>query len=672
MPCPSCREAVEEEPNSPAEFADDVENKPEKASVASKLKKGKNSKKGKAKVQKKHLKSKASGKPKAASKCLLCLKSPQDGREADWAEFNDNVATGDACRVCIEVNVSCWPELSFREFASRFHDKGSAENKEFRTVVTGARVLLKNRLAGKPTPEILPPTYVRARNERLLCVYYDVLYVSVSELTRLCGGLGPKQLGLKKPMQLSLEDNSTLKGYIFSLEGVDPSVAQSLRKIRVERRLGVQMDEELMQPRQQLIKGRERHVFEHVCDGHAAHFPSKLFKGNLRTKFTTLQSLIQFAAQSEKDPADGEDYDEDEEGEEEEPLEDDDLVEDSDMEVEEKMSLVSGGTGLTGVSRISKLKRGPLSIVPQKMDLGSVGAAVDPQPKKSLKRKREDADEPVDPSELATVISDENLQLDEEMQAVADALGNTPPCLQGLLVSRVLSGEKPGHQIKGVSARTLLGTMQLKKQKEAEKLEKRIDLVSHLSALVHGKIRDMKAHELALHLQHCDNSEVKLTFDLRCQYLQRRGDDLIANLQECSKKSAAQTIVESIVRCFGIWIPMKAKSEAEITAWQIWSDEKKSLQKQADDGTIADEELESMIEKQAQVQIPDSPFVSFWMMVLYLSRIRQCQYLSTQYSAQNDCLAGITASQPSAAIVMMCVCVCVLSLNAPGIDADCR
>ena len=196
--------------------------------------------------------------------------------------------------------MSCWPELSFGEFADQFHSKTGPENKLFRKVVNSARMLLKNRLAGKPTPEILPPTYVRATNERLLCVYYDVLYVSVSELTRLCGGLGPKQLGLGKATVLSLEDNSTLKGYILSLEGVDPAVAQSLRKIRVERRLGVQMDEELMTPRQQLIKGREKHVFEHVCEGHAGHLPSKLMKGNLRTKLTTLESLIQKGAKNDE------------------------------------------------------------------------------------------------------------------------------------------------------------------------------------------------------------------------------------------------------------------------------------------------------------------------------------------------------------------------------------
>ena len=74
---------MEDEEKSPAEFEDDVEKGEEKvarASVASKLKKS--SKKKKSKVLKKQHKpkSKSSGKPKAASKCLLCLKTPQDGR----------------------------------------------------------------------------------------------------------------------------------------------------------------------------------------------------------------------------------------------------------------------------------------------------------------------------------------------------------------------------------------------------------------------------------------------------------------------------------------------------------------------------------------------------------------------------------------------------------------
>ena len=219
------------------------------------------------------------------------VQTHQPSQEVEWAEFCDSVATGEACRVCREVCVSCWPELSFADFAGKYHNRGEEGNKDFRAVVTSARVLLKARLAGKPTPEILPPTYVRARNERVMSVWYEALYVSVSELTRLCNGLGPKQLGLGKPMVLTLEDNTTLKGYILSLEGVDPAVAQSLRHIRVERRLGVHMDEELMAPRHQLIKGREKHVFEHVCDGHAAHLPSKLMKGNLRTKMMTLSTL---------------------------------------------------------------------------------------------------------------------------------------------------------------------------------------------------------------------------------------------------------------------------------------------------------------------------------------------------------------------------------------------
>ena len=143
--------------------------------------------------------------------------------------------------------------------------------------------------------------------------------------------------------------------------------------------------------------------------------------------------------------------------------------------------------------------------------------------------------------------------------------------------------------------------MQQKKQKEAGKLEKRIDLVSHLSALVYGKIKEMKSHELMLHLQHCDESGVKLTFDLRCQYLLRRAEDLMASLQETLKKSVAQSTVDAIVRCFAVWSPMRAKSETELTAWQVWSDEKQRLEKQAEDGTIADEELESLTEKQGQV-----------------------------------------------------------------------
>ncbi|CAE8684250.1 unnamed protein product [Polarella glacialis] len=99
-----------------------------------------------------------------------------------------------------------------------------------------------------------------------------------------------------------------------------------------------------------------------------------------------------------------------------------------------------------------------------------------------------------------------------------------PLCFIGLLPEKVLQErQKSGHQIRG--ATNLLQSMEGKKMKEASLLLQRIELIKHCNTLVFNKVKMMKRADFTTHISVIQESGFALSFDLRCQILERQVDD---------------------------------------------------------------------------------------------------------------------------------------------------
>ena len=129
----------------------------------------------------------------------VCLSS-FPAQEVDWGEYDTKGrAVGAACRLDLSVQVEAWPELTFKEFADRFHDK---TQKEFRHAVGAARTYKQARLSGKPVPELLPPSYVSNVQQQAYTLYWEAAFLSAKDVERLIGGT-PQSLGMGKGVVLS-------------------------------------------------------------------------------------------------------------------------------------------------------------------------------------------------------------------------------------------------------------------------------------------------------------------------------------------------------------------------------------------------------------------------------------------------------------------------------------
>ena len=155
----------------------------------------------------------------------------------------------------LSTQVEAWPSLSFPEFAKKYHDK---QEKAFKAAVIAARAVKAARLAGKPVPDFSPACFVRNFAQTSYVVSFEAAFLSGTEVERLTGA-DPKALGLGKQVSLLLEDSATyLKGWLVSMRGIPEDEARGLRTVRLERRTGVELAEDLMQPKHQLRLGQER------------------------------------------------------------------------------------------------------------------------------------------------------------------------------------------------------------------------------------------------------------------------------------------------------------------------------------------------------------------------------------------------------------------------------
>ena len=137
--------------------------------------------------------------------------------------------------------------------------------------------------------------------------------------------------------------------------------------------------------------------------------------------------------------------------------------------------------------------------------------------------------------------------------------------------------------------------------KEADTLRARIAAMEHLTALVHGNLKQMNRSELDTHMGAVATLGWKLPHDVRMAYMRRRADDLMGDLKESSKKSAAAKAVTDIEAALAL-LPSSTRdaTEATLSARQIWDDEKARIVLMADNGEIAEAEMETEISRVAE------------------------------------------------------------------------
>ena len=130
-------------------------------------------------------------------------------------------------------------------------------------------------------------------------------------------------------------------------------------------------------------------------------------------------------------------------------------------------------------------------------------------------------------------------------------------------------------------------------------LAARIKNMQNLTAVMFGNLKTMNRSELTQHMVGVRALGCQLPYSVRLAYLRRQADDLMTDLKDCAKKTAAVKLAGEITSCLSLWSGPDPRAE-NLNAWQIWDAEASAIRAKVDRGDIADAEMEEQINTSAE------------------------------------------------------------------------
>ena len=266
--------------------------------------------------------------PQKWSPCLICLKNPKDRpacivldslskknrhyseqshllffppvlhQEVEWAQFdNKGQAMGNGCKADMAVIILAWPQLSWEEAGANYHSK---TDKTFKADVNAAKKMYL-ALSEKQSTPFSPSSSVIHTSSQSMVAYYEAAFLTEAEVVRLTGLACKSMKGLGPKVTLVLEDGqSCLQGWYFSLRGLSPIEAASVRKVRFESKVSVQHDECLLDPSRQIRKEQGKALYDFAAAKQLASMDSIIQPAN-RVNLKDLAALKEKALEQQED-----------------------------------------------------------------------------------------------------------------------------------------------------------------------------------------------------------------------------------------------------------------------------------------------------------------------------------------------------------------------------------
>lgn len=188
----------------------------------------------------------------------------------DWSERDHRGhPIGDLCKVHGFVVKIGYAHMSKADVISRYHS-----DKMFKAELHGACSVMLVLIQTDQVPAILPMSTTSVKREFRVEYSFDLLFVTESDLLKIFGQ-GARKLGLKKPVQICLEDGSGfVSGFHMSPTGVPESVRAGLRHCKVSTTLTHAQDDELVNGRTQCRKDQAKDILDMVLAAASAEKPS--------------------------------------------------------------------------------------------------------------------------------------------------------------------------------------------------------------------------------------------------------------------------------------------------------------------------------------------------------------------------------------------------------------
>ena len=122
----------------------------------------------------------------------------------------------------------------------------------FRVEINAGRMVIQAAIKKDLIPKLLRCSTVSLRKSYPVETYWELGFLTESEVVKLFG-VSSKSLKLGKPSTISAADGTGIvHGWYVSLLGLDPSMCNGIRRIRMSIQLTVSQDDKLLDPAWQI------------------------------------------------------------------------------------------------------------------------------------------------------------------------------------------------------------------------------------------------------------------------------------------------------------------------------------------------------------------------------------------------------------------------------------
>jgi len=147
----------------------------------------------------------------------------------------------------------------------------------------------------------------------------------------------------------------------------------------------------------------------------------------------------------------------------------------------------------------------------------------------------------------------------------------------------------------------LLESFQKTGRREAGPLAAQIKIAGHCSAIATSKLQKMPRHELSTHLHALHEEQIPLPFEIRCELLVRRCNDLVLDLTAASPENISKA-TQAVAQVLSFWSqPDSECNDSKLQFNNVWAVVVSTIKASVRTGDLAPNEQEDEENKMAQV-----------------------------------------------------------------------
>ena len=205
-----------------------------------------------------------------------------------WGQYDGRGRPlGPGCFVDMSTVAEGFPTMTFKQASEKYHDKTNAL---FRPAYNAARAIKVKLLKGESVTPVRPPSSVQNNTTRAVTVYVEMGFVTESDLIRLFK-VGASALKMGKRVSLKIEDGTPLQGWLINLRGMPAAELASMRRVRIEHRAAINLQEKVLQAAQQIRAEQGADVWEVACGKQDQATAQGALSSKSRYSLPTLGSL---------------------------------------------------------------------------------------------------------------------------------------------------------------------------------------------------------------------------------------------------------------------------------------------------------------------------------------------------------------------------------------------